>query len=82
MKYENVQARTGERTQDGHGPIHVNLNKSGVDLASRVTIFNTVVFVLTNQIAISGVNGVYAPHLYLAVTCKKVMCNRTTKISV
>ena len=30
------------------GRINVNLNKSGVDLASRVTIFNTVVFVLTD----------------------------------
>ena len=29
------------------GRIHVNLNKSGVNLASRVTIFNAVVFVLT-----------------------------------
>ena len=28
--------------------IHVNLNKSSVDLASRVTIFNTVVRVLNN----------------------------------
>ena len=28
------------------GPIHVNLNISGVDLASRVTIFNAVVFVI------------------------------------
>ena len=64
------------------GPIHVNLNKSGADLASRVTIFNTVVFVLTNQNYISGVTGLYAPHLFLAVKCKKVMCNRTTKISV
>ena len=29
-------------------PFHVNLNKSGVDLASRVTIFNAVVFVIPN----------------------------------
>ena len=43
------------------GRIHVNLNKSGVNLASRVTIFNTVVFVLTNQNDISGVTGLYAP---------------------
>ena len=28
--------------------IHGKLNKSGVDLASRVTICNTVVFVLTD----------------------------------
>ena len=37
------------------GRIHVNLNTSGVDVASRVTIFNTVVCVLTNQNDISGV---------------------------
>ena len=30
------------------GTIQVNLNKSGVDLASRVTIFNAVVFVIPN----------------------------------
>ena len=53
------------------GRIHVNLNKSGVDLASRVTIFNTVVFVLTNQYDISGDTGLYAPHLFLAVKYKK-----------
>ena len=66
------------------GRIHVNLNKSGVDLASRVTIFNTFVFVLrpTNQNGISGVTGLYAPHLFLAVKYNKVMCNQTTKISV
>ena len=39
------------------GPIHVNLNKSGVDLASWVTICNKVVFVLTNQNDISSVTG-------------------------
>ena len=55
----------------GYGRIHVNLNKSGVDLASRVTIFNTVVFVLTNQNDISGVTGLYASHIFLAVKCKK-----------
>ena len=43
--------------QRSYGPIHVSLNKSGVDLASWVTIFNTVVFVLTNQNDISGVPG-------------------------
>ena len=35
-------------TETQAGPIHVNLNKSGVDLASRVTIFNAVVFVIPN----------------------------------
>ena len=61
--------------------LKVNLNKSGVDLASRVT-FNTVVVVLNNQNDIPGVTGLYSPHLLLAVQYKKVMCNRTTQISV
>ena len=55
----------------GAKQIRSNLNKSSVDLASRVTIFNTVVFVLTNQNDISGVTRLYAPHLFLAVKCKK-----------
>ena len=64
------------------GRIHVNLNKSGVDLASRVAIFNTVVFGLTDYNDVSGGTGLYAPHPFLAVKYKKVMCNQTTKISV
>ena len=47
------------------GRSHVNLNKLGVDLASRVAMFNTVVFVLTNQNDISGVTGLYARIYFL-----------------
>ena len=42
----------------------------------------TVVFVLTNENDISGVTGLHAKHICLAVNYNKVMCKQTPKIAV